>query len=169
METPSGPHSSRISSQPFPFSLILPAEGHWQNEQVTSLSPMLLADQLDSSTVTLVCVDVLYVLYQLSWDIHRHWLFHLKIFAMRGFWVSCLISRIYSQLFVFALLRHVGGNLLHFPVPGNGINAHPELNLLVCSTLHQASGVKQVSVTAPFGSLVSHKAHIYTWPGEWLG
>lgn len=53
-------------------------------------------------------------------------------------------------------------------VPGNGINAHPELNLLVCSTLHQASGVKQVSVTerAPFGSLVSHKAHIYMWPGE---
>lgn len=114
METASGPHSSRVSSQPFPFSLILPAEGHWQNEQVTSLSPMLLADQLDSSTVTLVCVDVLYILYQLSWDIRRHWLFHLKIFAMRGFWV-CLVSWIYSQLFVFALLKHVGGNLWHFP------------------------------------------------------
>lgn len=158
METFSGMvHVSQLSHfHPVPF-----CEATGKTNRLICLAPQ---------DITLACVDVLYVLYRLSWDIRRRWLFHLKRFAMRGFWASCLISWICSQL------------CLRFPgtleatrgisqAPGKGINACPELSLLICSTLWQPNGAKQVSVTerAPFGSLVSHKAHICPWPGEWLG
>ena len=129
------------------------ATGKMNRPRVTSLSSKLLAGQLDStSCYTGICgcpVGIVLVMlgHAKTLTDPSEELCHENILSplFCGFAVNCLC------LLFLSMLEAICGNS---QASGNGIKASPELSLLICSTLQQASGVKQACVTerATFGS-----------------